>query len=193
MFRIPCSIKKNGFTLMELLIVAVVIIILTAAVLANYKSGYRQLVLQRAVYKLGQDIRRVQSMAGLEEAGCKKFGGDFHVNYQYGYGISLSKNPPAEKKKYILFADCDGSLKYNLGNDEIIETIEFEKGVETKNLSPGRNNLDIVFVPPDPSVYINEEGIGVPPNLAIITICLEKDTLKTKTVAVNKAGLIDID
>ena len=90
-------------------------------------------------------------------------------------------------------ADCNGNRAYGSGNDIIIETVKFEKGVETKSLNPGGNNLDIVFVPPDPSVFINEEGIGLPPDSAIITVRLEKDILKTKTVIVNKAGLIDID
>lgn len=187
--------KKNGFTLTELLIVATIIIILTVMVTVNYRSSQRQLALQRASYKLGQDIRKVQSMAGLEESRCKKFAGnEFHPNYQYGYGIFLKTDPDDERKKYILFADCDGGERYNAGNAEIIETIEFEKGVETESLNPGNvNNIDIIFVPPDPSVFVDGTSIDDDSDPAVLIIRLEKDTAKTKTITVYKSGLIDAD
>ena len=176
--------KKNGFTLIELLVVVTIIIILTVITTINYRSGQRQLALQRASYKLGQDIRKIQSIAGLEETGCVGV-----VDYQYGYGIHLDTGNP---KSYILFADCNGNEIYNGAIDINIETIEFEKEVEISSLTVA-NPLDIVFAPPDPSVFINGNGMGIAPDLAVITIHLEKEIAKTKTISVYKSGLIDAD
>lgn len=175
--------KDRGFTLIEMLVVISIIAILSSMVFFNYKTGKNQLALERTARKLVQDIRKVQLMAGLKKKDCPE-----HPNYKYGYGISLSK---ANKTYYILFADCDGNEIYT-GQDKKLgsEYILFEQAVEIKNLyydySHSTNNLDIVFEPPDPVVFINsnkEEGE--------ITIGLESGT--EKTIFVNKFGLIDIE
>lgn len=188
----PESFKNKGFSLIEILIVIIIMAILSVVIFANYRSGQQQFVLQRATYKLAQDIRRVQVMAGLVEDACKKFDNDFHADYEYGYGIFLEMTPEPETKKYELIADCNGDGKQSSG-DEIIETIDFEEGIKVKELKIdglNKNKISVVFSPPDPSVFIKNGGAG---NLAEIVISLEEDLTKTKTIIVNKAGLIDID
>ncbi len=176
---IKTNFKKNGFTIIELMTVSAMIIILSLIVFINYRTGERQLTLQRATFKLTQDIRRIQSMAGLTEANCT------HPNYHHGYGIHFKNTDPAE---YFLFADCDGNGRYT-GSDEIIETIEFERGVEIDSLKidgVSKNQISIVFDPPFPSVYIDGD-------LAAIRINHDSNPSKTSTVSVNGVGLVDID
>lgn len=188
----PESFKNKGFTLIEILIVMIIMAILSVVIFANYRLGQQQFVLQRATYKLAQDIRRVQAMAGLAEDACKKFGDDFHTDYEYGYGIFLEMTPAPETQKYELIADCNGDGKQSSG-DEVIETIDFEEGTRVKELKIdglNKNKISIVFSPPDPSVFIKNGGDG---DLAEIVIRLEDDETKIKTIVVNKAGLIDID
>ncbi|MFH1656844.1 MAG: type II secretion system protein [Candidatus Nealsonbacteria bacterium] len=177
------SFKKNGFTLFELLVVMSIIVILSGMVLANYRTGQRRLALQRAVNKVGQDIRRMQTMAGNGEEGCKT-AGNFDVDYQYGYGIDLNTG---NNKSYTLFADCNGDKTYNSGTDKIIENANIETYIEIGNLVPGP--LVIVFVPPDPSVYINGGGA----NLATITFRIEQEISRTRNVIIHESGLIDVD
>lgn len=174
--------KKNGFTLMELLIVMIIIVILTAIVFANYKSGQRQLALQRAANKLGQDIRRIQSMAGLAEEGCE-VAGFFPADYEYGYGIHFES---IITDQYVLFADCNGNKTYDSSDDKDVEIIKFEKEVQGSG-----NETTIIFVPPDPIVFgsAGSELTGSED----ITIYLKKDSSKQKTITVHGSGLVETD
>jgi len=61
----------------------------------------------------------------------------------------------------------------------------FEKGVEIDALSS--QNLNVIFTPPDPIVAIKPSSLLT----AVITLINEKG--QTKTITVNKAGLINID
>ena len=174
------SFKKKGFTIIEILVVIFITVVLSAIVFANYRSGQQQLVLKRTAYKLAQDIRRAQSMAGLESPKCD------NSDYRYAYGIHLKINDP---KTYILFSDCNVNQKYNSEGDENLEDIELEKGVKIKSLE-GNNILDIVFVPPDPVVFIRG---SVNISSIKITLCLEDDPAEIKEIIVYRSGLIDID
>lgn len=178
--------KEKSFTIVELLVSIFVIIILLLMALANYRSGQEALTLERAAYKLAQDIRRAQEMAMAAE----EFGGQVPKG---GYGVYLKKVPPPQKS-YLLFADLDDSpghkSKYDAGSDGLVETIYFESGVKIKEFIG--NHLNIVFIPPDPIVSFKDNNLIDLGSTITITICLEKNETKTKTITVNKAGLIDI-
>ena len=194
--RKVCARLVCGFTLVEILVVLVVTVIISTVFLANYKLGQQQFILLRVSYKLAQDVRRVQSMAGLTELSCKKFDNEFHPDYKYGYGINFKMS---EETQYLLFADCDGNEKYS-GNDELMETVDidiellgFEIGAKIKDLKiddSSVSKLSIVFSPPDPSVFIKSGSDG---DLAEIIITLREDITSARSIIVNKAGLIDIN
>ena len=170
---------NKSFTIIESLVVMFIIVLLSLIILPNYYSTKQQLALQRSAFKLAQDIRVVQEMAmsTQEYSACLGTAG-----YKYGYGIYLKKNEPT---KYELFADCNGDENYNLGEDETIVEMGFEKGVEIDALSS--QNLNVIFTPPDPIVAIKPSSLLT----AVITLINEKG--QTKTITVNKAGLINID
>lgn len=180
--------NSKGFTLTELLVVISIIILLSSIIFANYRAGEREFALSRSAFKLGQDIRRAQQMAmSAQEVGPA----GARIVPRGGYGIYL--NPPTE---IILFADCDNDRQYNAqGNicgappnqfPERVENIELERGVRIQSLSPS-SPLNITFEPPNPTVHL-------PPSHATITITLslEADPNRTRTIEVNRAGLITI-
>jgi len=163
---------NKGFTLIELLVVTGIIVLFTALILPNYRAGDQQLVLQRAAYKLAQDLRRAQEMA----LSSQKFDGEVPA----GYGIYLNKNQP---NQYILFADLNGDQRYS-GSSEKVEEIALEGIVVISDLSPKLTSaLTIVFVPPDPSVAFYPDAVT-----ASITVAIKE----AKTIQVNKAGLIAV-
>jgi type II secretory pathway pseudopilin PulG len=171
----------EGFMVIELLVVVAIIFILLAIVVLNYKSSNAELALQRATYKLAADIRLVQSKAGLKGSGCS------NSDYKGGYGINFKKN----EEKYTLFADCNNNKLFDETNNEPKEELEFEKGVIVSNLSPSDNDqLTIVFVPPDPLVFINAEKDNL---LATITLSLSDNLIKIRVLKINKAGMVEID
>jgi type II secretory pathway pseudopilin PulG len=180
-----------GFTLVELNIVTIIILLLSTLVLANYREGEKQFSLLRSANKLAQDLRNTERMAMASQVLPPSFGGGLPKG---GYGIYFENN----FNSYILFADCDGDKEYDASGPatscaeaspiapypEKINELFLEKNVKISNLSPS-SPLSITFFPPDPTITIKPLA-----NLAIITLILSG---KTKDVKINTAGLIDID
>lgn len=192
---------QRSFTLIELTIVAAIIGLLAAIVFANWREGERQFALLRSTHQLAQDLRRVQQMAISAQKTPPAFGEE--VFPRGGYGIYFEINPEAPKGyRIILFADCDGEGDYDksgtadctgavpgfgLSRDETIESLTLEEGVVIKALSPSSPDLSltITFKPPDPEISISGGDI------AIITLSLKDAPAITRTVTINKVGLID--
>ncbi len=180
---------KKGFTLIELLVVTAMIVILAALLFTNYRSGQKQLALNRSASKLAQDIRRAQEMA----MGAEEVNGDVPEG---GYGIYLRRQL-SPQTLYILFADFPSgdsgdppNKKCDFGSEEI-EKIEFEEGIKIKSLE--ENHLNIIFTPPDPSILFTD-GDGNIFDLAEVSIEVSlEDESKSKTIKVNKAGLINVE
>jgi len=170
---------KKGFTLIELLTVLAIITILTSLSLPSYRSAQRKYLLENSARKLAQDIRRAEEMAISTRKCC---GGIIPP----GYGVYLKQG----ENYYLIYADTNpasGNEKYD-GGDYQIERIYFEKGVFIKNLNP--SSVSINFKPPDPKIRIGQD---TEQDEVSITISLTSDQTKTKTIRVNKAGLIYVE
>jgi prepilin-type N-terminal cleavage/methylation domain-containing protein len=174
---------KKGFTLTELLVVIFIISLLTSISFPFYRTAQKQYILKSAAQKLAQDIRRAQEMA-ISARICGPCGNKVPP----GYGIYLQQG----NTSYLIYADTNpaqGNEIYD-GGDVIIETISFEGGVFIKNVNP--SSLSINFQPPDPKIRII--GDSSPPlDEVSIVLSLSTDTSKTKTIKVNKAGLIYVE
>jgi len=171
------TLKWKGFTLIELLVVASIIIVLSAIVFPNYRGIESQFTLERSAYKLAQDIRRAGEMA----MSTREFDGKIPKG---GYGIYLKLS---WENYYKLYADKDGSEKFDEKKDGEVEKIFLEKGVYIKDISP--SSLSINFKPPAPTVKINGKDFAS----AIITLSLKSDPNRTKIIKVNSIGLIDVE
>jgi len=184
MFKIPN--KNKSFTLVESLVVIVIIVILSLIILPSYNSMRQQLAFQRSASKLAQDIRKVQEMA----MSAQEFGGEIPTG---GYGIYL-RRVPSPQTSYALYIDenndhqCNGC---NSESGEFIQRIYFESGI--KILSLNGNHVNIIFTPPDPEVYLLDNDAEELGSEVIIVICLTDDESKTKTIKINKAGLIYVE
>jgi prepilin-type N-terminal cleavage/methylation domain-containing protein len=172
--------KKTGFTLIELIVVIAIISILSVSVVANYRAGERQLALERSAYQLSQDVRKAQAMA-MAATKCPAStacAGEVPLG---GYGLYLERN----NNYYFLYADINNNEQYDSGEE--VETIYFETGVVFSVSSP--EFFSINFRPPDPKITIN----GTDQESQAIVINLELEQSKTKTITVNKVGLIEIE
>lgn len=186
---------KKGFTLVELLVVMGIILLLSAIILPNYLQRERLLALQRSAAKLAQDLRRAQELAMSAK--------EFHYSIpEGGYGIYFKISEPGY---YILFADCNGDLLYDgetpvcpdcseapclegVFAEKVGDNLEFERGTLIQDLfpiDPLDSSLTIIFTPPDPTITIK-------PDTSSASISLSNNS-QTKTIIINKAGLIQIE
>ena len=145
-------------------------------VLLDYRSAGKKTILHIETQKFAGDIRRAQNMAlgSLDLNGVTPVG---------GWGIYIKNS-----STYYLFVDNDvvGAGNHGLYNDgdSIAETIVLpEKVIFSTNVGSS-----VVFLPPDPKVYIN----GVNSGSIIITLQQADDVTETKTVTLNYFGLLDI-
>ena len=159
--------KKNGFTLIEILIVVAIIGMLSAIVFIGLRGKEDDFTIQRSAHKLDLDIGRAKELTMRAE----DFGA---VPSRGGFGVHFEIND----NYYILFADVNENRIFDAM--ELYEKIELEQGVTITSLS--QNPLTIVFIPPDPTVRISG-------GLTSATITLGINSL-IEAVNVNNAGLI---
>jgi len=168
--------------MIEILIVTAVMLILLGSCFIGQRQREREFELQRSVFKIITDIERAREMAMSAE----KFGTEVPEG---GWGIHFDNS---SHTSYILFADIGPSpdKKYS-GPSEIKETIFLGGEKERVKLDSSFSPIDIVFVPPSPDVYLWQEVEFVDDKVEI-TVGIE-DPVKTKTIIVNKAGLISTE
>ena len=185
--RTSNGVNQKGFSLPELIIVIGIIIFLSAIILPNYRTASSNFILERSAYKLGQDIRRAAEMAmsANELPGIGVPGG--------GYGIYFNINSDTgDNTKYKIYADTDPNFdEYFTSSDTTVEEITLEKGAVIQNIDTSSKAISINFKPPAPTVKITDK-VGNEQDTATITLALENNPAKTKTLTVNKAGLVDV-
>lgn len=191
---------KKGFTLIEMLLVVSIMLILTLIIVPIYQESRNQLALQRAANKLAQDIRRAEQMA-MSTKECDICGG---IIPSGGYGIYLATTTWPNPEGYTAYFYADTSSvaqeRYDSG-DQIIETISLEKEVRIKTVEdtlfvPNRKKFSVNFKSPDPVINLMRWDPGAEQQLIgdlLITLSLKEDATKTKSIRVNKVGLIYIE
>ncbi len=187
--------KNKAFTLLEITVVITIITLLSTVFIVNYRGGEQNFALKRSAHLVARDLRRAEEMA----MSAKEFQGSVPPSVPPGgYGVYFS----SDSRSYILFADLDNEKDYD-GLSEKIEEIFLEKGVKIKQVAAlwmVWKQTSTVFTPPDPAITNQLYGVsvdGTPFKTSIstlqVTLCLETDPSKTKTITVNKVGLIDIE
>jgi len=167
--------NQKGVTLIESLVVILVIGILLATIFTGYRGQNKMLVLQRTATKLVADIERAREMAMSAQGD----GGSYSLG---GYGMYFQGN---WQDRYIIFADIDADRARSSSED--VSTIIIDDGIAISSLIPS-NQLDVVFVPPSPDVYI--EGGS---DSASIRLIIEGNPSKYKDIIINSAGLIYVE
>ncbi|PJE69675.1 MAG: hypothetical protein COU98_00670 [Candidatus Staskawiczbacteria bacterium CG10_big_fil_rev_8_21_14_0_10_38_10] len=180
---------KDGFTLIEVLVVTSIIAIFTTIIAVSIPKQRQQVTLQKAAHKLSQDLKEVQVKATATEQIICEGGG-----VAKGFGMDFNQNYYDEKGYfYIRFPDCDNSHDYTPGDvdisqpgkERVYKNIYLEKELIYCRLVP--DPFSVVFTPPSPTVTIDGSFEGR------VIICLKGDNTKTKTVKINTSGLIEIE
>jgi len=184
-FKFP----QNGYTLIEIIVVLVIITIIAGALFASFSTGREERALQISAYRLIQDLRSIQDKALAPLAPEKKneLCGEQQPLEEELQKVIFGVYFEANSEEYILFVDCDDNRTYT-STDKTLTPIGLERGVKILDLSTD-GVLSIVFTPPDPKVFIN----GNPASDSVeITISLKDKPTKTKTIKVHESGLVEI-
>ncbi len=153
--------KQGGFTMIDLIVSASIVAILSAMVIANYKGSDQKIILDNETERLSSIIRQanINALIGQTVNGVRPPG---------GFGVHIEKcvhSATPASCNYILFADQDQDYKLS-SSDDIIQTIKtFDLGVEFNRISSSSegdvSSLDIVFVPPHGTMYFYDEDAAV--------------------------------
>lgn len=168
--------STRGFTLIELLVVMAIMASLSTLMLLNYRGGSQNFSEQRSLQNIAQAIRSAQVKAlGSEDISCIP-----SPCVYYGVHFDTSS------RDILVFASNDN--QYDLGEEILGETKEVEQGVEITSLiitvgvsSSGTDTLDVLFSPPDPTVFFNPSASSVRINIT-----------GGKSVDVNLRGRVDL-
>ena len=178
--------KKNGYTLIEVLVSSAIIILISTLFLANYRGSEKKSLLNLTAQKLVSDIRLAQS----KSLSASSYGSVFPTG---GWGIYFDK----ALGEYYIFADINGDYAYNAGEGDkalgamvvkLPENIGINSIQYGASLENTANNLAVAFLPPEPTVYI----AGQEYYQAKITLVNQTDS-STKSVLVNFFGLVDAE
>lgn len=172
--------SSQGFTLVELLVVMMIMALLASLALVSHRTGQKKYALAQAGQRLISDLRKAQNMA--------MSGVDIELGY-CGYGLQIDYN--ARPTSYYFYADkadnCQTSNNKYDGSDDIIETVDLPNQVQFQSATTTPAILDIFFKPPSPTTYINQDdGVGVYATTTLEVV----GTSYTKTITVTTAGLI---
>lgn len=138
--------RELGFTLVDILVAAMIMMLMTGFLLANFSKARVNLSESSAII-IGA-IRKAEAKA-ISSALIKGVGDPYHpcgygIKYNDQYSVSIFAGP--------IEINCTDN-KYGSGYT-IIESIKLvDSRVEIKNIS--ETFRDIFFKPPDPKMYIN--------------------------------------
>ncbi len=175
---------NKGVTTIEMMVTIGLMAIMAAAVFFSWRPAEGGFSLTRSAHQLAGDLRRVQQLS-ISTRGFACVG----RNPVYsGYGFYLNVNSPAG---YYIFENCGlGNWIYNAGEETLWQSLESGvriKSVRVEGVNPSSNQVSVVFVPPNPRVYIQEKVSG---HEAVIVLELI-GTNQVREVRINNNGRID--
>lgn len=190
-------LNEEGFTLVEMLVSISVIVILSAISIANLQ-GYKKIsTTNSSAKKLSSNIRKVEGYAiGLKD--FKNSGSP-----RGGWGIRLS-SVAGQNFSYTLFAETSNTPDYVYdGASNKLLDVSLEKSSYVRTIvasyfdsaavhSENKNNINIVFEPPDPKVHICDDAGECKYVSAEITISSSDNSVSSK-VYVNNLGLASME
>jgi len=140
-------VKRKGFTLIEMLIVASVFLIVFIFSLGGLRTNRRLSEFRLAIDRVAAETRQAQTMAltGVSD----------EVVESIAYGIYFDESSPWQ---YLIFKDTNSDNNYDLA-DEAIKTVALPEEIIIAGVGPDEpeeiTNLSVVFKPPRPTVYFN--------------------------------------
>jgi prepilin-type N-terminal cleavage/methylation domain-containing protein len=143
---------KRGFTVIELIVVAAIVTIISALILANNTKYGARVLLQNLAYSIALSVRQAQVYGiSVHSAGANIF--------NVGQGIHFDSNAST----YYTFADTSPTNGvYDSGEE--VKTMSIGNGFKVSTLCIGSpvcanvTSINIIFIRPEPDAWINPTG-----------------------------------
>jgi type II secretory pathway pseudopilin PulG len=187
---------SGGFTMIDLIVSASIVAILSAMVIANYRGADQKIILDNEAERLSSIIRQanIDALIGQTVNGVRPPG---------GFGIHIEKctqSGALQACSYSLFADQDQNYHLSAADDVIQEIKTFDANVEFTAIDSSSEgevqSLDIIFVPPQGKMYFYDNDAAVDDLLTDETIEITLHFYKTdyqKKIVLNRiSNQIDI-
>ena len=175
--------SESGFTLVDILVAAMIMMLMTGILLANFSKARINLLESSAII-IGA-IRKAEAKA-ISSALINGASGPYHpcgygVMYNNASSISIFSGPTEE--------NCTDN-KYGPGYS-IFETIKLvDPRVEIRNIS--RTFYDIFFRPPDPKMYIDgTANFGSSERILVSRIGATCDDQNCQTICIYGTGRVE--
>ena len=182
-FKTSPSIR--GFSIMEMLITAAIIGIITALVTFKYGSFNNLILLKNQAYQIALELREMQSRS-ISAVGNNE-------DFRRPYGLYFST---ANRTQYIVFIDMNdpgeaGHGYYNPG--EQLEVRKLDSRFSINRLCSATNcalsALSVTFVRPNFDAVMNG-GTVVDGRIEVVSL---SNTTNVRVVSVNGAGQITVE
>lgn len=218
----PCEAleDKQGFTLVEMLLVLAIVFVMTGLSMANYNQFGREVELENAAYELALNTRQAQFF-GINRS--EQFGATFDDPQPYGIYFNIDGGEQGiDDETFFLFVDNNDDRFFDTSDntysgsencsanasDECANILSFTRsnyiseicvGADEDNcndiggIASGDRELHISFKRPDPDAVIKVGNSNTEYSYAKITLSAPTSNVPDKSVSVGTAGLISID
>lgn len=180
---LPQTQKQSaGFSILEVLITAAIIGIITAIITLKYGSFNNLILLKNQAYQVAIDLRetQVRALSAVSVSGGSEF--------RSPYGIYFNRNTP---DRYVLFHDLNNNGFYTAGEE--LETIRLDSRFGISRLCSGNNcslsNLHVTFRRPNFDAIINNGSVSN----GTIELTTVVGSSNTRTININAAGQIMVE
>jgi len=178
--RAMSYVLRSGFTLLELLVSIGIFVIITTAVVLNFRVGERSDELRLATERFASGLRGLSTMA---QTGQRAVQCDTLVP-KGGYGVQIQNGT------ITFFADCDGKHTFDTGETLSSYFTDLPPSVSISPSDSTNSPLTVTFEPPVPAVWINGQAMASEAQI----ILTHTKTLQTKTVTIKRiSGRIEVE
>lgn len=184
---------KDGFSLIEMLVVMSITLVLSAILIGYSREAGRQLLLISSQAKVVNLISRAKSLSvatfidtnGLPASGESKICGyGVHVDKELGQvfifrDLAVDCSDSASSSYRVFSEGSDEKLQGTLDLFSLPDTIQFGTATDT-------TLINVLFIPPDPTIIINKGAS----QLAQVTLQSSKGGNLNFVVKIDDAGKI---
>lgn len=191
------TLKSGGFTMIELLVTMSIFLMLTGAVLANYRTFNTNALFANASEDVVLSLRQAQVYgASTKGHGAACPGSSFDCSY----GVHFSTTDPHLIR---IFVDVNGNRIYDAG-EQFGEVVQWANNISVTGVKCGLITadcvgvMDVTFNRPNPDAYIADNVFLTYAPLPISgfdkgwIVLTDTNTGKTITTTITSAGQISI-